>query len=115
MFYILLGRALFAVFRSVFHQVYFLPIFAFQSPLEKGLLFFPYPANIEAVDRDLLPAHHEVSVFPRRELPVFIVFSAILFVITAMLAFLTHQVHFFSFFSKTVVDSLNLIFAMNST
>ena len=66
----------------------------FQSPLEKGLLFFPYPANIEAVDRDLLPAHHEVSVFPRRELPVFIVFSAILFVITAMLAFLTHQVHF---------------------
>jgi len=61
------------------------------SPLEKGLLFFPYPANIESVDRDLLPEHHEVSVFPRRELPVFIVFSAILFIISALLAFFTHQ------------------------
>ena len=83
----------------------FQKLMIFQYPLEKGLLFFPYPANTEAADRDLLPFHHVVSVFPKRELPFFIVFCAALFTVTALLALLTHQVgpsslKFFKKYSK---------------
>jgi len=38
-----------------------------------------------------LPAHHEVSVFPERETPFFIMFTAGLCTFTALIAFLTHQ------------------------
>lgn len=36
-------------------------------------------------------AHHEVSVFPERETPFFIMFTAGLCTFTALIAFLTHQ------------------------
>lgn len=38
-----------------------------------------------------LPAFHEVSVYPKKELPFFILFTAGLCSFTAMLALLTHQ------------------------
>ena len=84
-------------------------------PLEKGHLFYPYPSctgraqiyffvllqfmgddNIqilvaECADRELLPAFHEVSVYPKKELPFFILFTAGLCSFTALLALLTHQ------------------------
>ncbi|CAF0871274.1 unnamed protein product [Adineta steineri] len=60
-------------------------------PLEKGHLFHPYPTCTETADRELLPAFHDVSVFPRKELPFFILFTAGLCSGTAMLALLTHQ------------------------
>ncbi|KAM9320259.1 suppressor of tumorigenicity 7 protein-like [Gastrophryne carolinensis] len=60
-------------------------------PLEKGHLFYPYPGCTEHADRDLLPAFHEVSVYPKKELPFFIHFTAGLCSFTAMLALLTHQ------------------------
>ncbi|CAF3417426.1 unnamed protein product [Rotaria sp. Silwood1] len=60
-------------------------------PLEKGHLFHPYPTCTEAADRELLPAFHDVSVFPKKELPFFILFTAGLCSGTAMLALLTHQ------------------------
>ncbi|CAG2172039.1 unnamed protein product [Oppiella nova] len=60
-------------------------------PLEKGHLFYPYPNCTENTDRELLPLFHEVSVYPKKELPFFILFTAGLCSITALLALLTHQ------------------------
>lgn len=60
-------------------------------PLEKGHLFYPYPSCTETADRELLPSFHALSVYPKKELPFFIVFTAGLCTITAALAFLTHQ------------------------
>lgn len=60
-------------------------------PLEKGHLFYPYPTCTESTDRELLPAFHEVSVYPKKELPFFILFTAGLCSFTALLALLTHQ------------------------
>ncbi|KAH3881422.1 hypothetical protein DPMN_005348 [Dreissena polymorpha] len=60
-------------------------------PLEKGHLFYPYPTCTESADRELLPAFHEVSVYPKKELPFFIMFTAGLCSFTALLALLTHQ------------------------
>ncbi|XP_059172431.1 suppressor of tumorigenicity 7 protein homolog isoform X2 [Physella acuta] len=60
-------------------------------PLEKGHLFHPYPTCTENADRELLPAFHEVSVYPKKELPFFILFTAGLCSFTALLALLTHQ------------------------
>ncbi|MEQ2236405.1 Suppressor of tumorigenicity 7 protein [Ilyodon furcidens] len=61
-------------------------------PLEKGHLFYPYPICTETADRELLPTvFHEVSVYPKKELPFFILFTAGLCSFTAMLALLTHQ------------------------
>ncbi|XP_043196911.1 protein ST7 homolog isoform X1 [Amphibalanus amphitrite] len=60
-------------------------------PLEKGHLFFPYPNSTEFADRELLPSFHEVSVYPKKELPFFILFTGALCSCTAILALLTHQ------------------------
>lgn len=60
-------------------------------PLEKGHLFHPYPACTESADRELLPAFHEVSVYPQKELPFFILFTAALCSFSALVALLTHQ------------------------
>ncbi|RWS31944.1 suppressor of tumorigenicity 7 protein-like protein [Leptotrombidium deliense] len=60
-------------------------------PLEKGHLFYPYPTCTESTDKELLPAFHEVSVYPKKELPFFILFTAGLCSVTALLALLTHS------------------------
>lgn len=60
-------------------------------PLERGHLFYPYPTCTECADRELLPTFHEVSVYPKKELPFFIIFTAGLCSFTALLALLTHQ------------------------
>jgi hypothetical protein len=60
-------------------------------PLEKGHLFYPYPVCTENADRELLPSFHEVSVYPKKELPFFILFTAGLCSFTALLALLTYQ------------------------
>ena len=60
-------------------------------PLDKGHLFHPYPACTENADRELLPVYHDVSVYPRKELPFFILFTAGLCSFTAIIALLTHQ------------------------
>ncbi|KAG0418501.1 hypothetical protein HPB47_004849 [Ixodes persulcatus] len=64
---------------------------ALPYPLERGQLFYPYPGCTEATDRELLPPFHEVSVYPKKELPFFILFTAGLCSLTALLALLTHQ------------------------
>ncbi|KAL3853114.1 hypothetical protein ACJMK2_016690 [Sinanodonta woodiana] len=82
-------------------------------PLEKGHLFYPYPTCTESADRELLPGRafdhflnlwgnsrnrikhdetfHDISVYPKKELPFFILFTAGLCSFTALLALLTHQ------------------------
>lgn len=60
-------------------------------PLEKGHLFYPYPTCTESADRELLPSFHDVSVYPKKELPFFIMFTAGLCSVTALLALFTHQ------------------------
>lgn len=47
-------------------------------PLERGHHFPPYPANMEAIDQQVLPSHHELSLFPQRETPFFMVFTGVL-------------------------------------
>ncbi|KAL5477995.1 hypothetical protein EMCRGX_G024868 [Ephydatia muelleri] len=47
-------------------------------PLERGHLFHPYPSHLELLDRQLLPAHHEVAVFPPQDTPSFMVFTGVL-------------------------------------
>ncbi|XP_063481772.1 suppressor of tumorigenicity 7 protein-like isoform X1 [Symphalangus syndactylus] len=60
-------------------------------PLEKGHLFYPYPSCTETADRELLPTFHHVSVYPKKELPLFIHFTAGFCSSTAVIAILTHQ------------------------
>lgn len=59
-------------------------------PTVRGHLFFPYPECTACADAELLPKFHEVSVFPKKELPFFILFTAGLCSVTAVLALLTH-------------------------
>ncbi|KAM7537562.1 hypothetical protein Aperf_G00000061010 [Anoplocephala perfoliata] len=59
-------------------------------PLEKGNVFHPYPPSTESTDRELLPSFHTVSVYPKKDVPFFIIFTAMLCSLTALLAFLTH-------------------------
>lgn len=83
-------------------------------PLEKGYLFHPYPTCTELADRELLPcnlleclfyffhyylliiyciiylAYHKVSVFPKKDLPFFIYFTAGLSSFSALLALLIY-------------------------
>eukprot|EP00069_Balaena_mysticetus_P019215 bmy_02472T0 len=76
-------------------------------PLEKGHLFYPYPICTETADRELLPSFHEVSVYPKKELPFFILFTAGLCSFTAMLALLTHQFpELMGVFAKAALTSL---------
>lgn len=60
-------------------------------PLERGHLFYPYPSCTECADRELLPVFHDISVYPKKELPFFILFTAGLCSFTALLALMTHQ------------------------
>ena len=46
---------------------------------------------VEVVVTVLLAAFHEVSVYPKKDLPFFILFTAGLCSFTALLAVLTHQ------------------------
>lgn len=54
-------------------------------------MFYAYPTSTESADRELLPSFHEVSVYPKKDLPFFILFTAGLCSFTALLAVLTHQ------------------------
>ncbi|XP_026482083.1 LOW QUALITY PROTEIN: protein ST7 homolog, partial [Ctenocephalides felis] len=84
---------------------------ALPYPLERGHLFYPYPACTECADRELLPAFHEVSVYPKKELPFFIMFTAGLCSFTALLALLTHQYpESMGMFAKSVLGWLSLPF-----
>ena len=47
-------------------------------PLERGHHFHAYPSNMEAADRQVLPQHHELSVFPQKDAPFFMVFTGVL-------------------------------------
>lgn len=60
-------------------------------PLEKGHLFHPYPTCTEAADKELLPEFHRVSVYPQKEIPFFILFTAALCSSSAALALLTYR------------------------
>lgn len=94
-------------------------------PLERGHLFYPYPSCTECADRELLPSFHEVSVYPKRELPFFILFTAGLCSCTALLALLTHQypeymgqfarasVSYLSFPFHYVIEKLESILPVN--
>uniref|UniRef100_A0A3Q0KVC8 Protein ST7 homolog n=1 Tax=Schistosoma mansoni TaxID=6183 RepID=A0A3Q0KVC8_SCHMA len=59
-------------------------------PLEKGNLFYPYPHSTTATDRELLPSFHTLSVYPKKDVPFFILFIATLCSLTAILTCLTH-------------------------
>lgn len=55
------------------------------------LLLIGHIFNIPFFPPTVTPAFHEVSVYPKKELPFFILFTAGLCSFTAMLAMLTHQ------------------------
>jgi hypothetical protein len=46
------------------------------NPTEKGHLFFPYPICTEQADKELLPSYHEVSVYPKKEFPIWTLFAS---------------------------------------
>ncbi|CAK9294890.1 unnamed protein product [Gordionus sp. m RMFG-2023] len=78
-------------------------------PLEKGYLFYPYPQCTESADKELLPPFHEVSVYPKKELPFFILFTAGLCSFTALLALLTHQYpEYMGSFAKMFVNVISV-------
>ncbi|KAF7263318.1 hypothetical protein GWI33_002936 [Rhynchophorus ferrugineus] len=78
-------------------------------PLERGHLFYPYPTCTECADKELLPTFHELSVYPKKELPFFIIFTAGLCSFTALLAILTHQYpELMGVFAKSVVNWMSL-------
>lgn len=78
-------------------------------PLERGHLFYPYPTCTECADRELLPSFHDVSVYPKKELPFFIIFTAGLCSFTALLALLTHQYpELMGTFAKSLVNWLSV-------
>ncbi|CAB4025718.1 ST7 homolog [Paramuricea clavata] len=82
-------------------------------PMEKGHLFHPYPACTEAADKELLPAHHMVSVYPKRELPFFVLFTAGLCSFNALLALLTHQFpHSMAAASKAILTWVSAPFSL---
>ncbi|VBB29493.1 unnamed protein product [Acanthocheilonema viteae] len=80
------------------------------NPLEKGHLFYPYPSCTESADRELLPSWHEVSVYPKRDLPFFTVLTALLFFITIVLAIVTHQ--YPKEFIQPLTSIVNLFFGV---
>lgn len=82
-------------------------------PLERGHLFYPYPTCTECADRELLPTFHEVSVYPKKELPFFILFTAGLCSFTAVLALLTHQYpEYVGLIAQTLLNWLSLPFQL---
>ncbi|GBP62964.1 Protein ST7 homolog [Eumeta japonica] len=64
---------------------------ALPAPLERGHLFYPYPACTECADRELLAAHHALSVYPERRAPPALALAAALCALTAALALATHR------------------------
>jgi hypothetical protein len=54
-------------------------------------LFLSFPLLLSEYDFCFATAFHEVSVYPKKELPFFILFTAGLCSFTALLALLTHQ------------------------
>ncbi|KAI1711749.1 ST7 protein [Ditylenchus destructor] len=80
------------------------------NPTEKGHLFFPYPACTEAADKELLPSYHEVSIYPRKEFPLWTLFASMFSCSIAMFAVLFHQypdetILFIQSLSKGMVSS----------
>ena len=72
-------------------------------PLERGHLFPPYPSYMEVVDRELLPQYHEVSVFPQRDTPFFMVFTGVLcFSFMSLTVIAYHFPHAMTQYAKTV-------------
>ena len=72
-------------------------------PLERGHLFPPYPSYTEVIDRELLPSHHEVLVFPQKDTPFFMVFTGVLcfsFMTLTVVAY--HFPHAMTQYAKTV-------------
>lgn len=66
----------------------------FFQVLKKILLFLKlnlFFKSAKLSKKILSIVHHEVSVFPERETPFFIMFTAGLCTFTALIAFLTHQ------------------------
>ena len=57
--------------------------------MEKDHYFHPYSSGIKAVECELLPTYHEVSVYPQKEVPFFITFTAALGCIITVLAVFT--------------------------
>ncbi|KAG5679231.1 hypothetical protein PVAND_008811 [Polypedilum vanderplanki] len=75
-----------------------------QTPLNKGIYFFPYTECVSC-ERELLPSFHELSVYPKKEVPFFILFTAGLCSCTALLALLTHSYPDSMYlFSQTVLN-----------
>ena len=76
------------------------------SPLESGYLFYSYPSNIEQTDRELLPLFHDVSVYPKKELPFFILFTAALCSVMALMTLLAHSYPQYTIsLSKSVINA----------
>nr|CAD2140347.1 unnamed protein product [Meloidogyne enterolobii] len=61
------------------------------NPTEKGHLFFPYPTCTEQADKELFPPYHEVSVYPKKESPLWTLFASLLSCCVAIFAILFHQ------------------------
>lgn len=47
-------------------------------PLERGHHFPPYSSHMEDLDTQVLPPHHELSIFPQKDTPFFMVFTGVL-------------------------------------
>ncbi|ESN94641.1 hypothetical protein HELRODRAFT_95795 [Helobdella robusta] len=60
-------------------------------PLERGLMFYAYPSGTEVTDRSLLPSFHDLSIYPKKDLPFYILFTGGFCSVSVLMALLTLQ------------------------
>src|SRR5690349_14358571 len=82
-----------------------------QTEVAISFSLFYFFFNFSLSFSELLPAFHELSVFPKKELPFFILFTAGLCSCTALLTLLTHQYpDKMMFFAHTLMNIASLPF-----
>ncbi|KAI3382890.1 hypothetical protein SNEBB_003573 [Seison nebaliae] len=58
---------------------------------DKGNMFHPYPVSTENADRELLPPGHELSIYPKKELPSLTTIILFMCLMTVLVSVLSKQ------------------------
>ncbi|KAI6238587.1 Suppressor of tumorigenicity 7-like protein [Aphelenchoides fujianensis] len=75
------------------------------NPTETGRVFYAYPIGTTAADKELLPSWHEVSVYPKKSLPLGTIFTTFVCLSVAIMAIVFH--HFPQYMNEWLDRSVN--------